>query len=405
MQHGMPSCEAELNAYCNSHCHHSKAHGQLYARFDIAHRVSEPAWRCYARLTLSPDLLKYRQGIEYCTRHRQLLHVLNNCLNAAAATGAPAKLISSTHVAPKDSYVTQTCAHMGDGSQSSASDAASTLASVRPTRDTLACCRTPRYRRAATPAPHYEHDENFLKLPSSLHIPKLSDCEEQLVEDALFWVISLYTTPYASKASRLVASCKRWSVCCVASLMSDSALHSDGSQEQRYRLIATKPLFIYRSLQQSPIPLVWMDADLEFHAFPTLFTRAGWAETDGPLDAILWNWQANVSHFAGRRLKMASGVAWFNVTEPARALVVAWAEAMAYGSNIHAPDDQTMDLLVNNDGWMDRASFGWLPESYLRMMPRHSHVEPVIDHDRGAPVSGRGRNSPIVPILPPHRWE
>ena len=101
-----------------------------------------------------------------------------------------------------------------------------------------------------------------------------------------------------------------------------------------------------------------------------------------------------------------------------------------------------MDLLVNSppleanggDGWIDRAAFGWLPESYLRMMPRHAHITPVIEHDRGAPltrpqgtarthrapllgalltlrahrvwhagapVSSGGRNSPIKPQLPP----
>ena len=52
-------------------------------------------------------------------------------------------------------------------------------------------------------------------------------------------------------------------------------------------------------------------------------------------------------------------------------------------------------------GWIGRAAFGWLPESYLRMMPRHAHIEPVIDHDRGGPVSGKGKNSPLKPELPP----
>ena len=36
---------------------------------------------------------------------------------------------------------------------------------------------------------------------------------------------------------------------------------------------------------------------------------------------LLWNWQANVSMFRGRRLKMASGVAFFNKTEPAEVRV------------------------------------------------------------------------------------
>ncbi len=197
-------------------------------------------------------------------------------------------------------------------------------------------------------------------------------------------------------------------MCCNPALMPEGALegvageNKEGSFALRHRLIATKPLFIYNVLRLSPLPIAWLDVDLEFHSFPTLFTPEGWADQPAPRDVLLWNWQANVSHFQGRRLKMASGVAWFNKTAQAEALLYAWAESMAYEPNVRAPDDQAMDLLVNDDGWIDRAAFGWLPESYLRMMPRHRHIQPVIDHDRGAPVSGRGKNSPIVPVLPPH---
>ena len=35
----------------------------------------------------------------------------------------------------------------------------------------------------------------------------------------------------------------------------------------------------------------------------------------------------------------------------------------------------------------------------LRTRPQH--IEPVLDHDRGAPVSQKGKNSPINPKLPP----
>ena len=76
----------------------------------------------------------------------------------------------------------------------------------------------------------------------------------------------------------------------------------------------------------------------------------------------------------------------FNKSTAAEELLGAWAEAMAYEANVRAPDDQVLDLLVNNDGWIDRASYGWLPVSYLRMMPRHKNITPVINHDRGAPT-------------------
>ena len=144
---------------------------------------------------------------------------------------------------------------------------------------------------------------------------------------------------------------------------------------------------------------MWLDTDLEFHSYPSLFEPAAWQPAR---DVLLWNWQANVSHFNGRRLKTASGVMWFNKTQEAEALVAAWAAAMAYEPNAKAPDDQTLDLLVNDDGWIDRCAFGWLPAAYLRMMPRHKGIAPVLDHDRGVAVSGMGRNSPVRPVLPPH---
>jgi hypothetical protein len=169
----------------------------------------------------------------------------------------------------------------------------------------------------------------------------------------------------------------------------------------RHRLIASKPLFMLTMLRASPVPIAWLDVDLEFHAYPTLFTPDGWRDHPEPRDVLLWNWQANVTSFNGRRLKTASGVAWFNKTRPAEELLLAWSESMAYEQNVRAPDDQTIDLLVNDDGWIDRANFGWLPASYLRMMPRHRDIAPVIDHDRGGPISPPGKNSPIRPVLPP----
>lgn len=66
----------------------------------------------------------------------------------------------------------------------------------------------------------------------------------------------------------------------------------------------------------------------------------------------------------GRQLLCSSAVAYFNKSAAAEALLTAWAEAMAYNAN--AADDRTLDLLVNDDGWIDRAAFGWLPASYLR---------------------------------------
>ena len=72
-------------------------------------------------------------------------------------------------------------------------------------------------------------------------------------------------------------------------------------------------------------------------------------------------------------------------TDRAKSLLRVWAEAMAYGSNSHAPDDQVLDLLYSQGGWSRRASYGWLPSSYMRTMPAYYRgVDPVIDHDHGS---------------------
>ena len=95
---------------------------------------------------------------------------------------------------------------------------------------------------------------------------------------------------------------------------------------------------------------------------------------------------------------------FFNNTERGIRLLFAWAQAMAYGPNDMAPDDQVLGLLVNDDGWMDRASYGWLPASYMRMMPAHYHIPAVIEHDRGArPTGGDGLGGyQARPSMPPH---
>ena len=74
---------------------------------------------------------------------------------------------------------------------------------------------------------------------------------------------------------------------------------------------------------------------------------------------------------------------------------------MAYEPNKRAPDDQVLDLLLVEGGWLKRASFGWLPAAYLRTVPAYYRgVDPVIDHDHGNPP-GLLKHSEAKPVLPP----
>ena len=74
---------------------------------------------------------------------------------------------------------------------------------------------------------------------------------------------------------------------------------------------------------------------------------------------------------------------------------------MAYPHNRKAPDDQVLDTLLVEGGWLARASFGWLPAAYLRTVPAYYQgVVPVIDHDHGNPP-GLLRHSGTRARLPP----
>ena len=438
-----PTCVAFLDRWCNVNCPLSGQYGSLLARYDYSNSHTVQAWRCYARTALSADGSKYVGGTAYCTRHEQLLKQLMLCVEQQEDAPASSEEVT---IDPKTGAAATANAKQQQRQQQQQELQRRQLEEQQKrqqqqekqqqekqqehlrqrqqqlemqqrrqqldqsTGDPWWRGRAPAFRRTLNEAtvPRYQHDASFRRLAPGLRLPRLDDCEPEIVASAQFWAASLYTSSYAFKAERLKASCKAFGVCCAASFVPDGAyegLH-EGDFELRHYLIATKPLFMLEAWRSSHLPLAWLDVDLEFHAFPTLFTPRGWDDvhlrTGGvPRDVLLWNWQANVTMFDGRRLKTASGVAWFNKTDAAEHLLVAWSEAMAYTDNIKAPDDQALDLLVNDDGWIDRCSFGWLPESYLRMMPRHKHIEPVIDHDRGAPVSGRGKNSPVKPVLPP----
>ena len=73
---------------------------------------------------------------------------------------------------------------------------------------------------------------------------------------------------------------------------------------------------------------------------------------------------------------------------------------MAWEGNRRAPDDQVLDTILKEGEWIKRASYGWLPASYLRTMPSYYRgVDPVIDHDRGTQpgVSGHSSYKPLMP--------
>ena len=126
---------------------------------------------------------------------------------------------------------------------------------------------------------------------------------------------------------------------------------------------------------------------------------------DGPRDVALFNFWANETNLTTRHTpNIGSAVAYFNQTDRAKKLLTAWAEAMEYSTNAQAPDDQVLDTLLNDGGWLARVSLGWLPAAYLRLMPAfYRGVSAIIDHDRSTPPGVQG-HSTVKPKLPPTLW-
>ena len=254
--------------------------------------------------------------------------------------------------------------------------------------------------------PHYTHDPKKLTMGArGIEVRRLNVMLTPACKQIQpFAAVTLHSPAYTGKAKRLLRSCLRVGICCKATQAPNSfgpdAL--EGSEEFRFQLIAMKPAFILSQMELSRLPVVWLDADMEFHQFPRLFTPGSWP--GGARDVALFNYWGNVSK-GQNTPSLGSGVAFFNHTRKSRNVLTAWAEAMAYETNSRAPDDQVLNEIIGSNDWVQRASYGWLPVAYLRTMPVfYRGVDPVIDHDHGSPP-GLIKHSPTQPILPPIETE
>ena len=91
--------------------------------------------------------------------------------------------------------------------------------------------------------------------------------------------------------------------------------------------------------------MAYLDTDLEFNQFPKLFVPGSWP--GGGRDVAAFNYWGNETDWAHASTPTTgSGVIYFNQTSRARGVLTAWAEAMAWGPNARAPDDQVLDKLL-----------------------------------------------------------
>ena len=96
-----------------------------------------------------------------------------------------------------------------------------------------------------------------------------------------------------------------------------------------------------------------------------------------------------------------------------------------YAPNLLAADDVTLERLINDDEWRERATIGWLPPAYLCLNASAPDVtaegeikgpgiglgtgprtpcttaNAVLVHDRGLLPNGHGHHSEVVPVVPP----
>ena len=255
--------------------------------------------------------------------------------------------------------------------------------------------------------PHYVHDDSQMEARletfDGFRINYAEPCEMAggtIVSNLVG--ISLYSPKYVSKSQRLLASCDQVGVCCLTAEVPSDAFGPkapEGSPEFRFKFIAQKPLFMNYMTKRLNKPMVWLDVDMEFHQYPRLFTPNSWK--DGPRDIVIFNFWGNETDTTAA--STASGVIFMNNTLPAQALMQAWAESSAWPGNDMAPDDQVLDKLLNEGGWLHRCTFGWMHAAYMRHLPNYYRgVRPVIDHDRGN-MDGLLGHSNKAPELPPWR--
>jgi hypothetical protein len=255
--------------------------------------------------------------------------------------------------------------------------------------------------------PHYVHDDSQMEARletfDGFRINYAEPCQMAggtIVSNLVG--ISLYSPKYVSKSQRLLSSCDQVGVCCLTAEVPSDAFGPkapEGSPEFRFKFIAQKPLFMNYMTKRLNKPMVWLDVDMEFHQFPRLFTPGSWK--DGPRDIVIFNFWGNETDTTAA--STASGVIFMNNTLPAQALMQAWAESSAWPGNDMAPDDQVLDKLLNEGGWLHRCTFGWMHAAYMRHLPNYYRgVRPVIDHDRGN-MDGLLGHSNKAPELPPWR--
>lgn len=214
----------------------------------------------------------------------------------------------------------------------------------------------------------------------------------------------MFTDNYSDKASRLAASCEKYSL--AYELHEVPAVHSSISASGCSDPSCTKANFILHLLEKHRKPVLYVDCDCEFVAPPRLILELARSNCD----FAIYNWLADdytdtfrpirlskdgVTTVSNRYYRYNASVDWYDTTQlvcsglvqfyrnslAAHALLRRWQRTVLEFPG--CADDQCLDFTYNNLGkyswlyWFLKAR--WLPKAYARIA-FWIYAEPIINH-------------------------
>ncbi|MDH4189979.1 MAG: hypothetical protein OEW21_07235, partial [Betaproteobacteria bacterium] len=196
------------------------------------------------------------------------------------------------------------------------------------------------------------------------------------------------------------------------------SIHIRGSSDLRY----TKPNFIQHLLDRYRVPILYLDVDCVFRAYPTLIDEL----IDGGISFAIYNWLADVDnetfwpinvrldgrviqdrfyHYSHRvpwysteQLICSGCVQFYDVSTAASALLAMWHRTIEKYPG--TPDDQCLWFAFNNGGARIPAiRWSWLPKDYARYA-WWIFSRPVIEHPDLPGVTNSGfENIPVDAVV------
>jgi hypothetical protein len=268
----------------------------------------------------------------------------------------------------------------------------------------------------AQAGPFYDLDDDAFPLP----MPAARTVEKAGRGGARFLVASMYTASYADRAERLRASCERFGLPYL--LQEVPTIHNSISARGTPDLRYTKANFIRTLLEQRGQPVLYVDTDCVFRAYPALLDEF----LDGGTDFAVFNWAADpdneafypidvrsggrvfhgrfyafshrVASYAPEQLLCTGCVQLYRSSPGIDALLERWHRTVRRFPG--TADDSCLAFAFNNrEARFPAIRSRWLPKEYVRRA-YWIYVKPVIDHPD---LSEPGAGLPSIPDGPQGR--